>query len=115
MPKPIRIIIAFVQALFLCLAGSTLNSISAAEAKPGWQAEWDKTVKAAEDEGALVHLHDSGAFEPVFREAFQKKFPKIKSHHRHRARTGTQPARHERAARGKSMPLISTSRETFRR
>ena len=77
MPKPIRIIIAFVQALFLCLAGSTLNSISAAEAKPGWQAEWDKTVKAAEDEGALV-LYITGAFEPVFREAFQKKFPKIK-------------------------------------
>ena len=77
MPKPIRVIIAFVQALFLCLAGSTLNSISAAEAKPGWQAEWDKTVKAAEDEGALV-LYITGAFEPVFREAFQKKFPKIK-------------------------------------
>ena len=77
MPKPIRVIIAFVQALFLCLAGSTQNSISAAEAKPGWQTEWDKTVKAAEDEGALV-LYITGAFEPVFREAFQKKFPKIK-------------------------------------
>ena len=77
MPKPIRVIIAFVPALFLCFAGSTLNSISAAEAKPGWQAEWDKTVKAAEDEGALV-LYITGAFEPVFREAFQKKFPKIK-------------------------------------
>ncbi len=52
-------------------------SHQAAEAKPGWQAEWDKTVKAAEDEGALV-LYITGAFEPVFREAFQKKFPKIK-------------------------------------
>jgi iron(III) transport system substrate-binding protein len=77
MPKPIRVIIAFVLALLFCLAGSTLNSISAAEAKPAWQAEWDKTVKAAEDEGALV-LYITGAFEPVFREAFQKKFPKIK-------------------------------------
>ena len=77
MPKPIRVIFAFVPALFLCLAGSTLNSIIAAEAKPGWQPEWDRTVKAAEDEGALV-LYITGAFEPVFREAFQKKFPKIK-------------------------------------
>lgn len=77
MPKPIRFIIAFVLALLFCLVGSTLNSISAAESKHGWQAEWDKTVKAAEDEGALV-LYITGAFEPVFREAFQKKFPKIK-------------------------------------
>ena len=77
MPKPVRVIIAFVLALLFCLVGSTVNSIGAAEAKPGWQAEWDKTVKAAEDEGALV-LYITGAFEPVFREAFQKKFPKIK-------------------------------------
>ena len=75
MPKPIRIIIAFVQALFLCLAGSTLNSISAAEAKPGWQAEWDKTVKAAEDEGALV-LYITGAFEQIFAKRFRKNFPR---------------------------------------
>ena len=77
MPKPIRVILAFVLALLFCFAGSTLNSSSAAETKTGWQAEWDKTVKAAEDEGALA-LYITGAFEPVFREAFQKKFPKIK-------------------------------------
>jgi iron(III) transport system substrate-binding protein len=51
--------------------------IGAAEAKPGWQAEWEKTVKAAEEEGALV-IYLTQAFEPVFREVFQKKFPKIK-------------------------------------
>jgi iron(III) transport system substrate-binding protein len=49
----------------------------AAESKAAPQAEWDKTVKAAEDEGALT-IYMTQAFEPVFREAFQKKFPKIK-------------------------------------
>ena len=77
MLKPIRVILAFVLAPLVCFAGSTLESSSAAETKPGWQAEWDKTVKGAEDEGALA-LYITGAFEPVFREAFQKKFPKIK-------------------------------------
>ena len=77
MPKPIRAILAFVIALLFCVAGSTPKCSSAAETKTGWQAEWDKTVKAAEDEGALA-LYITGTFEPVFREAFQKKFPKIK-------------------------------------
>ncbi|HXV80726.1 MAG TPA: extracellular solute-binding protein [Candidatus Binatia bacterium] len=51
--------------------------VFAAEPKAGWQADWDKTVKAAEEEGALV-IYMTRAFEPVFREAFQKKYPKIK-------------------------------------
>jgi iron(III) transport system substrate-binding protein len=51
--------------------------VSAADAKPGWQNEWEKSVKAAEDEGALV-IYMTQAFEPVFHEVFQKKFPKIK-------------------------------------
>jgi iron(III) transport system substrate-binding protein len=45
--------------------------------RPAWQAEWNKTVKAAEEEGALV-IYMTQAFEPVFRETFQKKYPKIK-------------------------------------
>ncbi len=77
MPRPIGAILAFVFALLLCFTGSLPISSSAAETKTGWQAEWDKTVKAAEDEGALA-LYITGAFEPVFREAFQKTFPKIK-------------------------------------
>jgi iron(III) transport system substrate-binding protein len=48
-----------------------------AESKPAWQVEWEKTVKAAEEEGALV-IYMTQAFEPVFRENFQKKYPKIK-------------------------------------
>ena len=67
--------IATIQATLLCLA---LFSISnAAESKPAWQADWDKTIKAAEDEGALT-IYMTQAFEPVFRDAFQKKYPKIK-------------------------------------
>src|SRR4249920_2137758 len=72
-----RFILTIVLALCSCLANSSANVGHAAEAKPAWQMEWDKTVKAAEDEGALA-LFITGAFEPVFREAFQKKFPKIK-------------------------------------
>ena len=51
--------------------------VLAAEPKLAWQAEWDKTVKAAEEERELV-IYMTQAFEPVFREAFQKKYPKIK-------------------------------------
>src|SRR3954454_3008707 len=49
----------------------------AAETKPAWQTDWEKTVKAAEDEGAVT-IYMTQAFEAVFREAFQKKYPKIK-------------------------------------
>ena len=49
----------------------------AAEPKAAWQADWDKTAKAAEEERELV-IYMTQAFEPVFREAFQKKYPKIK-------------------------------------
>ena len=77
MSKPIRFFLPFIQALLLCFGVSSPNVLIAAEAKPAWQTEWDKTVKAAEEEGALV-IYITQAFEPVFREAFQKKFPKIK-------------------------------------
>ena len=49
----------------------------AAESKSAWQTDWDKTVKAAEQEGGLS-IYMTQAFEPVFREAFQKKYPKIR-------------------------------------
>jgi ABC-type Fe3+ transport system substrate-binding protein len=49
----------------------------AAESKSAWQTDWDKTVKAAEQEG-VVSIYMTQAFEPVFREAFQKKYPKIR-------------------------------------
>lgn len=51
--------------------------VLAAEPKTQWQADWEKTVKAAEEERELT-IYMTQAFEPVFREAFQKKYPKIK-------------------------------------
>jgi iron(III) transport system substrate-binding protein len=77
MSKPSRWIMPLVLALYYFVTVSPRDLIHAAEVKSTWQGEWDKTVKAAEDEGALS-LYITGAFEPVFREAFQKKFPKIK-------------------------------------
>lgn len=67
----------YVAALLAGLSLSEAANLFAAESRPAWQAEWDKTVKAAEEEGAVT-IYMTQAFEPVFKEAFQKKFPKIK-------------------------------------
>src|SRR5262249_8636793 len=56
---------------------SIASLVVAAESKTAWQADWEKTVKAAEEERELA-IYITQAFEPVFREAFQKKYPKIK-------------------------------------
>jgi iron(III) transport system substrate-binding protein len=74
---PTRCVFGFTCALLVCLAVSSFHRASAAESRPAWQAEWEKTVKAAEEEGAVV-IYMTQAFEPVFRETFQKKYPKIK-------------------------------------
>ena len=75
--KPTRLIVALIVTLVCCFAVASLSTARAAESRPAWQAEWEKTIKAAEDEGALV-MYMTQAFEPVFREAFQKKYPRIK-------------------------------------
>src|SRR4030095_3800977 len=67
--------VAVIGFLLLIILSSSL--VLAAEPKTAWQADWDKTVKAAEEERELV-IYMTQAFEPVFREAFQKKYPKIK-------------------------------------
>lgn len=77
MSRLIRLLLVFVYASVFCLWASSSDRIDAAESKPAWHSEWEKAVKAAEDEGALV-IYMTQAFEPVFREVFQKKFPKIK-------------------------------------
>ena len=69
----LRLVLSGILALSMGLA----TSAGAAEVKAAASGEWDKTVKAAEEEGALT-IYMTQAFEPVFREAFQKKFPKIK-------------------------------------
>jgi iron(III) transport system substrate-binding protein len=75
MTKLTRFSIAAIQVMLLCLALSFISY--AAESKSVWQADWDKTIKAAEEEGALT-IYMTQAFEPVFRDGFQKKYPKIK-------------------------------------
>jgi len=77
MSKPLRSILVSIHTLVFCLCIISLNSSGAADSRPAWQVEWDKTVKAAEEEGALV-IYMTQAFEPVFRDTFQKKYPKIK-------------------------------------
>ncbi len=71
-----RFRIAAILALLTCLACSS-SAYSGAAESPAWQVEWEKAVKAAEQEGTLV-IYMTQAFEPVFRETFQKKYPKIK-------------------------------------
>ena len=75
MTKLTRFSIAAIQVMLFFLALSFISY--AAESKPVWQADWDKTIKAAEEEGALT-IYMTQAFEPVFRDGFQKKYPKIK-------------------------------------
>jgi len=74
--KPIWFIIASIRTLLFCLCVTSPNTSIAAELRPAWQVEWEKTVKAAEEEGVVIYM--TQAFEPVFRETFQKKYPKIK-------------------------------------
>jgi iron(III) transport system substrate-binding protein len=66
---------AFVGFIMPILLSSAL--VVAAEPKAAWQVDWEKTVKAAEEERELA-IYITQAFEPVFRETFQKKYPKIK-------------------------------------
>lgn len=66
-----------IAVLLGCLSVLSVDFSIAAEAKPAWQLDWEKTIKAAEEEGAVT-IYMTGAFEPVFRDIFQKKFPKIK-------------------------------------
>jgi iron(III) transport system substrate-binding protein len=75
MSKRKRLSMAILCSLIVVIG--SLDSAQAAESRPPWQMDWEKTVKAAEEEGALV-IYMTQAFEPVFRESFQKKFPKIK-------------------------------------
>jgi iron(III) transport system substrate-binding protein len=77
MSKPPGLMIQISVTLLLLFSLAATQPAPAAESKPAWQAEWQKTVKAAEEEGALV-IYMTQAFEPVFRETFQKKYPKIK-------------------------------------
>jgi len=52
--------------------------VLAGEVSASWQDEWDRTVKAAEQEGQVVLYSLSEVGDVIANTGFQKKFPKIK-------------------------------------
>jgi hypothetical protein len=62
------------SVLFVLSVGSVLFP-SLAHAQQNWQANWDKTLKAAEQEGRVAY---SGCGSHDYLAEFQKKFAKIK-------------------------------------
>lgn len=64
-------------ALALVCIFLPLAPLSAGEARPDWQLDWERTLKAAEQEGEVV-VYTTSSTDAVFREVFQKKFPRIK-------------------------------------
>jgi iron(III) transport system substrate-binding protein len=62
------------QWLFVLLFVS-FGSVRLAHAQESWQSEWDRTLKAAEQEGQVVY---SGCGSHDYLKEFQKSFPKIK-------------------------------------
>ncbi|HEX2929795.1 MAG TPA: hypothetical protein VHV54_08795, partial [Candidatus Binatia bacterium] len=77
MPRTPRNCFLIKFSLLICVAIFSSRFCFAGEATTAWRTEWEKTVKAAEEEGALV-IYMTQSLEPVFRDNFQKKFPKIK-------------------------------------
>jgi len=68
----------WVALLLACLLGSAV-SVSAAQVKPLWQQEWEKTLESAQKEGALsLYLLEGDGELGAVAQAFQKKFPEIK-------------------------------------
>ena len=54
----------------------TLGVALAAERKPAWQVEWEKTLEAARKEGQVT-VYISGGYEAILPE-FEKEYPEIK-------------------------------------
>jgi ABC-type Fe3+ transport system substrate-binding protein len=73
-----RIILIAALSLVSTLAILISRAALAAEVRPPWQQEWDKTVKAAEQEGQVVLYSLSEIGDAIANSGFQKKFPKIK-------------------------------------
>jgi hypothetical protein len=66
--------------MILCQIIGLSRLILAAESKASWQAEWDQTVRAAEQEGqVMVSIGGYGAI--IDSGVFQKSYPKIKITH----------------------------------
>jgi iron(III) transport system substrate-binding protein len=71
----IGILSRLILAIVALLASSVL---SIAAEKPNWQAEWEKTIKAAETEGALTIYSSITPKIILDTGVFQRKFPGIK-------------------------------------
>ena len=54
------------------------HAVLAGEVRASWQDEWDRTVKAAEQEGQVVLYSLSEIGDAIANTSFHKKFPKIK-------------------------------------
>ena len=68
-------LISFLSSVFLF--GCAMVSF-AAQAKPGWQQEWDRIVEAAKKEGALsLYLFQGDGELSAAAQLFQKKYPEI--------------------------------------
>ena len=75
-----RRLIKALLILQVCQVIGFARSLGAGEAKPNWQAEWDRTVRAAEQEGqVMVSIGGYGAI--IDSGVFQKLYPKIKITH----------------------------------
>jgi iron(III) transport system substrate-binding protein len=68
-----------IGVLVACLSVASLRHVAVAgEVGASWQAEWEKSVRAAEQEGQLV-IYSLAEIGDIFANGgFQKKFPKIK-------------------------------------
>ena len=64
--------------VFLLLATLIPRHGIAAESGGAWQDEWNRTIKAAEQEGQLILYSLSEIGDAISNTGFQKKFPKIK-------------------------------------
>jgi len=64
--------------LFSTLAIFIPQTALAVEVKTPWQEEWDKALKAAEQEGQVVLYSLSEIGDAIANTGFQRKFPKIK-------------------------------------
>ena len=60
----------------LVVSPLSVRNLSAADARPQWEIEWQKTLEAAKKEGQLT-IYGSTDYDLLFAE-FQKKYPEIK-------------------------------------
>ena len=68
----VALVVFFTATLFI------RHAVQAGEVRASWQDEWDRTVKAAEQEGQVVLYSLSEVGDAIANTGFQKKFPKIK-------------------------------------